>query len=269
MTGSLRIWRPPDLDSVELRVGSSFEHPYPRHWHEELFVSAITGGAGRFSFRGSDHLAAPGTLVVISPGEVHAHSDCEGGRSFRSLSGPSSVVGGAELPSSLTPDPRLFGAFLELHRAFERRESRLHGESLLLGFFEGLLRRLLEKPLPAPRVGREYGSVRRAKEFLNEHYDRNVSLKDLATVADLSPFHFHRVFCREAGMPPHAYQVQIRLLRAKAFLRRGEPVAQVASMTGFADQSHLNRHFRRLMGVTPARYARGSKNVQDRSRSSR
>jgi AraC-like DNA-binding protein len=64
-------------------------------------------------------------------------------------------------------------------------------------------------------------------------------------------------------MPPHAYLVQIRLLRAKALLRRGRPIAHVASATGFADQSHFTRHFKRLMGVTPAKYAGQGKNVQD------
>jgi transcriptional regulator GlxA family with amidase domain len=64
-------------------------------------------------------------------------------------------------------------------------------------------------------------------------------------------------------MPPHAYQIQVRLLRAKKLLRSGRHPADVAYATGFADQSHFSRHFKRLMGLTPARYAGRSKNVQD------
>ncbi|CAA9481240.1 MAG: Transcriptional regulator, AraC family [uncultured Rubrobacteraceae bacterium] len=63
-------------------------------------------------------------------------------------------------------------------------------------------------------------------------------------------------------MPPHAYQTQARLDRARSLLLRGWPPARVARETGFADQSHLTRRFKRLVGVTPGRYAEESKNVQ-------
>jgi AraC-like DNA-binding protein len=266
--GRLRIWRPPDLDSLELRVGTSFEHPYPRHWHEELFLSAITGGAGNFFFRGTNHLATPGSLVVVAPGEVHAHSDQEGGRSFRSLHAPASFLGSAHFHSMVTRDRGVVGAFLKLHRAFERNESRLLSDSLVLELVDRLSRRTRDR-VSGHQAAREYRAVRRAREFLDANYDRSISLKDLASVAHLSPFYFHRIFCRETGMPPHAYQIQVRLLRAKKLLRSGRPPAEVASATGFADQSHFNRHFKRLMGVTPARYAGRSKNVQDARTSAR
>ena len=64
-------------------------------------------------------------------------------------------------------------------------------------------------------------------------------------------------------MPPHAFQTQVRVARAKALLLRGWPISQAAAHTGFADQSHLTRHFKRLVGVTPGQYRQGSKNVQD------
>jgi AraC-like DNA-binding protein len=262
MSGSLEVWRPSDGSALEFRVGTSFEHPYPRHWHEELFVTAITGGAGNFLFRGTEHVATPGSLVVIAPGEVHAHSDREGGRSFRSLSGPSTFAGLDDSPSSVIREPRVFRAFLRFHRAVERRDTRLHQDSLLLAFSEELPRHT-GRSRSSPRVSLEYRAVRRARELLHEHFDRNVSLQELASVANLSAFHFHRVFCRETGMPPHAYQIQVRLLRAKSLLRMGRPPAEVASLTGFADQSHLHRHFKKLMSLTPAQYAGRSKNVQD------
>jgi AraC-like DNA-binding protein len=64
-------------------------------------------------------------------------------------------------------------------------------------------------------------------------------------------------------MPPHAFQTQVRVSRAKTLLLEGWSISQVASQTGFADQSHLTRHFKRLVGVTPGRYQQSSKNVQD------
>ncbi len=73
-----------------------------------------------------------------------------------------------------------------------------------------------------------------------------------------------RVFCKQVGLPPHAYLVQTRVARAKVLLSMRLPIAQVAADTGFTDQSHLNRHFKRIVGVTPRQYALGCcKNVQD------
>jgi AraC-like DNA-binding protein len=81
----------------------------------------------------------------------------------------------------------------------------------------------------------------------------------------LSPFHLNRLFCREIGMPPHAFQTQVRIARAKTLLRQGLPITGVAMQTGFADQSHLTRHFKRLLKLTPGQYREDSKNVQDNS----
>jgi AraC-like DNA-binding protein len=98
--------------------------------------------------------------------------------------------------------------------------------------------------------------VRRAREFLEEHYADRVSLRDLSRLTGLSPFHLHRSFSRRIGMPPHAYQVHVRISRARSFLRGGRAISDIASSTGFADQSHFTYAFKRLMGVTPGQYAR-------------
>ena len=105
--------------------------------------------------------------------------------------------------------------------------------------------------------------MRVAREYLEENLGRSVTLEELAHRANLGPFHLARVFRDEVGMPPHAYQMQARLGRARSLLLQGWPVARVARETGFADQSHLTRRFKRLVGVPPSRYGhQNSKNVQ-------
>jgi AraC-like DNA-binding protein len=79
---------------------------------------------------------------------------------------------------------------------------------------------------------------------------------ELSAIAGLSPFHLVRSFTRRFGLPPHAYQIHVRVERARALLTTGMPPVQVASSVGFADQSHFTRHFRRINNVTPANYAR-------------
>jgi AraC-like DNA-binding protein len=272
--GTLKIWRPVEAKSLELRLGTSFRHSYPRHWHDEFFISVITAGAGHFFYQGADHVATPGTLVLVEPGEVHAHYDSAGGRSFRSIHMAQSFVTEIEcdlqqqrgslsrFPSSFISNPATVGLFLKFHRALERRHTRLQYEALMLSFFSQLSRHLNSQPCKSGAIGREGAAVGCAVEFLREYYDQGVSLKDLAARANMSPYYFHRVFCRATGMPPHAYQIHLRIMRAKLLLKRW-PIASVAALTGFVDQSHFTRQFKRLVGVTPAQYAGGSKKVQD------
>jgi AraC-like DNA-binding protein len=107
--------------------------------------------------------------------------------------------------------------------------------------------------------------VRAVQEYLNDHLDRNVSLAELATLTQLSPYHLVRVFKRAVGLPPHAYQNGMRIQRSGRLLRQGWKPATVAAMLGLADQAHFTRHFKRVVGLPPHLYQRLSKNVQDLS----
>jgi AraC family transcriptional regulator len=92
-------------------------------------------------------------------------------------------------------------------------------------------------------------------EYIEENINRNISLADLAGLLRLSVFHFSRKFRREFGCPPYAYVILQRLEHAKRQLRRGNaPLKLVAANSGFADQSHMTRLFRRVLNVTPAEY---------------
>jgi transcriptional regulator GlxA family with amidase domain len=105
-------------------------------------------------------------------------------------------------------------------------------------------------------VRREHAAVAQVKDWLEAHSEQNVSIHSLAGLARLSPYYLARVFHKEVGMPPHKYQMMVRVHRARKLLMSGEPISQVASRTGFCDQSHLNRCFKRTLGITPWEYAR-------------
>ena len=113
----------------------------------------------------------------------------------------------------------------------------------------------LRLPLP-PRPG--LAALARARDALHDSLAEDVSTDDLAAIAGLSRFHFCRAFARVYGLPPHAYQLQLRLAEAKRWLAAGEPPAQVAAAVGFADQSHLNKRFKGAFGITPGRFAAAS-----------
>jgi transcriptional regulator GlxA family with amidase domain len=165
-------------------------------------------------------------------------------------------------PSPIILDRDLANRFSKLHAALEGTASDLERDSHLLSVLTQFVLRHADAPSSPNPVRRERGAVKLVREYLEDNYAENVSLEQLARLASLSTFHLARVFAQEVGLPPHAYQLGVRLARAKGLLLRGRPVAQTAFETGFADQSHLTRHFKRLVGIPPGRYAQNSKNVQ-------
>jgi AraC family transcriptional regulator len=94
--------------------------------------------------------------------------------------------------------------------------------------------------------------LRQVIDYINGHLDRDLGLAELAKIVQMSPHYFTRLFKQSTGLTPHQYVIHRRVERAKELLLKGElSIAEVAYSVGFANQSHLNRHLKRLLGVTP------------------
>jgi AraC family transcriptional regulator len=98
--------------------------------------------------------------------------------------------------------------------------------------------------------------LQRLRDYIMAHLDEPIEVAALAGIAGRSEFHFRRVFTRSVGITPHRYVVHQRLRHAVELMRDGRPgLAEIASSTGFADQSHLSRWVRRVHGVSPTQLA--------------
>lgn len=134
--------------------------------------------------------------------------------------------------------------------------SRLFAESLAGVLAVHLLRNYSERPQPIEtgRISTQPRAVTQAVDFIHDNYARDLSLSDIAAAAHLSPFHLSRIFKKATGATPHQYLLQVRVNSARSLLTAGagdRSLAEVAAAVGFADQSHLTRHFKRMLGVTP------------------
>jgi AraC-like DNA-binding protein/PAS domain-containing protein len=111
----------------------------------------------------------------------------------------------------------------------------------------------VDEPPERNRGGLPPVATQRICEYMESHLDQKIGLDALASMVGLSTHHFARAFHQSVGMPPHSYLLSRRLERAERMLRETSlPLAEIAVATGFADQSHLARHFRRRTGIPPS-----------------
>jgi AraC family transcriptional regulator len=98
-------------------------------------------------------------------------------------------------------------------------------------------------------------TLKAVSTYIEDHLAENLSLSEIAAVVHLSPYHFARLFKESTGVPPHQYVIQRRVERAKLLLSTTHwSLTTIAHMVGFAHESHLALHFKRLTGLTPKHY---------------
>ncbi|MBD2774344.1 AraC family transcriptional regulator [Iningainema tapete] len=274
----LKVWRPQQV-GLELMRGVSASYSTPRHFHQELEIAVVQKGSPwEFHYRGAKHIVSPGCFTLTQPGEAHtAHVAGEISCTYYGLRVDSALIENAAtevigkqkglpffVPAVVT-NKHLNKLVLDLHIALEKASaSLLEQQSLVLGTLAQLILQCAENSPVLQPVGAENQSVKRLRDYLEDNYAENISLEQLAQIANLSPFHLNRAFSKEVGLPPHAYQTQVRIARARTMLTNGWSIGQVAVETGFTSQSHFGWHFKRLIGVTPGQYLKDSKNLIDR-----
>jgi AraC-like DNA-binding protein len=231
-------------------------------------VSVVERGAQRFWCDRETHMTPALGIIVLNPGDAHTgEAASEMGFHYRALYPTAAFMTAVAdeiksrcLPHFSTPridDEELARRLVRMHQVLVAGTSALRGEEILLETLVVLVAQHADKRVATPEVGQERIVVRRVREYIEDRFDRDVTLTELAGVAGLSPFHLARVFRAEVGLPPHAYLESVRVREAQQLIRGGESLADVAHRVGFADQSHFTHRFRRLVGVTPGRYAAG------------
>jgi AraC-like DNA-binding protein len=266
----LKFWRVPHLDNLELLHATHVTHDYPRHMHEEYSIAVVLQGTETTTCGGRAYTTRAGDLLLINAEEVHSNKSADSEyrlikvrpkmlqRVARNLSGQ--TLPAPYLPKVVVNDSFLFRRLLNLHLKLEQNIAPLEQESEFIATMGLLLTRMNKNYRSAPtitRVGNEDVYVRLVRDYLRSHYAENVTLTQLTSLTNLSPFYLLRVFHNRAGFPPHEYQTQVRIAHARKLIRNGMPLSQAALETGFFDQSHLSRNFKRIVGVTPRQYFHG------------
>ncbi|MER5972512.1 AraC family transcriptional regulator [Streptomyces sp. NPDC002055] len=254
----ISAWCPPVSGVVEVFHAHFTEHAYPMHLHDVWTLLIVDDGAVRYDLNRRE-CGTPDDTVSLLPPQIPHNGSPATPQGFRkrvlyldlsllneSFIGP--AVDGPDLA-----DPLLRRRVGQLHTALAHRGDELEAESRLALIGErlrGHLRpRLVRRP---PEPGR--GVAEDLRELLDERLVQGATLDEAAELLHAHPTHLVRAFSAAFGIAPHQYLMARRVDRARRLLLDGRPPAEVATEVGFYDQSHLTRHFKRLVGTAPGRY---------------
>ena len=262
---SISWFHPENCSGWEFLIAHRSSHLWAIY-HENYTICASQDFGQTWKYRSQIHnLTTPGSML-IEPGEVHRTLCVPPNIAFKVVQIPPAEVGAAaqELGIGVTPhfrraqteDPRLNKAVWQLGLAIEQNNSDLlYLQTLQMETMQCLLGHTEY----APRLVQgslDHHALNRAKSYLHENHSAVVPLEVLAKIAHLSKYRLVHAFTRKFGLPPHAYQIHVRVERARQLLRQGVSGADMAMSLGFADQTHFIRHFKRIMQVTPGEYSR-------------
>ncbi|WP_328494983.1 AraC family transcriptional regulator [Streptomyces sp. NBC_00414] len=267
-------WRPSVPGVVEVFHAHFTEYAYPMHVHDAWTLLMVDAGAVRYDLDRHEHGTPDGTVSLLPPYVPHNGSPVTpyGFRKrvlYLDLSKLDETYIGPAVDTPELVDPVLRQRVEQLHTALAHPGDELEAESRLTLIGERLRHHLR----PATRSGPGFGPrsspgsgpirdgrdadhplAHQLRELLDERLLQGVTLQEAAALVHAHPAHLVRAFSGAYGIPPHQYLMSRRVERARRLLLEGRPPGEVAAETGFYDQSHLNRHFKRLVGVAPGRY---------------
>lgn len=249
-------------------------HQFRPHTHDTLMLGMIEAGHKEFLRERQTHVAAPGTVSIVNPGDLHTGQRAAGEElRYRALYVPTGLLAlamgqsereadGQEVAfgAGVVADAEVYGALIGAHEAIIRRDARLVCESQLLDALATLTAHHASWAIVHRPSALAASNVHRVRDLIDAQYAQDLSIDELAAAAGLSPYHLMRQFRRHIGLPIHAYQIQRRIEASKRLLASGLAVVEVALEVGFADQSHFSKRFKDLVGASPASYQRCLRN---------
>lgn len=252
------------LPGVELYSARLVDHAFAPHVHDAYSIGAIESGVERFRYQGAEHVAPGGTVILLNPDEMHTgQAETDSGWTYQMLYIEPATLremtgGEAWFPLAAVHDPALAQAYRGVFARLWHAPDDLAFVSELTRLVDTVVARYGRNARAAPaHSARDLGrmaSMQRVLDCIESQLDGTLHLETLAAEAGLSPFHFVRAFAAAFHVTPHQYLQARRAARAKTLLALRATPVDAAAAAGLADQSHLNRWFKRAYGVTPAQY---------------
>jgi AraC-like DNA-binding protein len=235
------------------------DHVYPSHTHDVWTLLIVDDGAIRFDLDRREHGVLRPSTTLLPPHVPHdgRPATAHGFRKrvlYLDTSVLDAELAGAAVDNPCVPDRELRNRIHQLHRALVHPEDAFEADSHLVLILDRL--RLHLRQHASPNAGKPSpGLAGQLRELLDARTSERFTLREAAEVLHAHPTHLVRAFTRTYGIPPHQYLTGRRIELARQLLLAGQRPADVATTAGFHDQSHLSRHFKRHLGISPARFS--------------
>lgn len=239
---------------------------FPNHFHDYYVIGFIEQGKRHLLCNQEEHILNSGDVVIFNPADPHACEQIDGRMlDYRCINIQPEVMreyvleitGIDYLPRfthNVLYQSELSSPLHDLHQMILEDQSDFQKEELFLFLLEQLLREYTETETSVPL--KSLLEIKIICEYIELHYTQNITLNQLSELSGLSKYHLLRLFTRQKGISPYRYLETIRINHAKKLLEQGILPIEVASLTGFSDQSHFTNFFKRLIGLTPKQYMR-------------
>ncbi|UOY87690.1 AraC family ligand binding domain-containing protein [Bacillus glycinifermentans] len=238
---------------------------FPNHFHEYYVIGFIEKGQRYLLCKGQEYIINPGDLLLFNPHDTHSCEQIDGkALDYRSINvmpdvmqkAVKEITGAESLPyftQNVLFRHELTSSLKELHVQILQKEKALQKEELFLNLLEELIRTYSDVTF-LERAPEPSDEVKTVCGYLEEHYTENIRLDDLSGLTGWSKYHLLRSFTKQKGISPYSYLETVRINQAKKLLEQGVKPIDAAFQTGFSDQSHLTKFFKRQVGLTPKQY---------------
>lgn len=261
------------LGGIKISRGIDVQHKFPVHTHDSYCIGIITKGL-RTGFLNTKYTTIhEGQIFILNPGEPHScETQANSGHDYLVISIPQTFFQSnyyqtettwsiPHFKKNIIQDHLLCQNIYNWYFSITHTIQLEKKKSLLISLLMNLIVQYSEKNSNATLYEDNYFRILEVIEYIKDHYDEKISISKLAHIANLSPFYFCKVFHKIIGLSPNSFQIQTRIKKACNLILKGESLADIAIHTGFNDQSHFYRFFKRNLGLTPLQYLYSSKEI--------
>lgn len=243
------------------RMEAFFNGPaYAPHRHDTYAIGVTLEGKQGFNYRGSLRYNEVGRCLIIHPDELHdGQAGTDVGMHYRvGYIDPAqiqSVLGGKSLPffeNGISSDPRLYQAVLGLLSEMDHDINGLEYQDALFDLANAM--EVASDDRQKSRLTFNYHAAEMARQYIADNLHQSISLDILEAISGRDRWNLSRDFRALFGTSPYRYLIMRRLQQARELMSNGMNLVEVASHCDFADQSHMNRHFKKTYGITPKKW---------------
>jgi AraC-like DNA-binding protein len=256
-----------NLLDVRVVLGFDMINTFPRHVHDTFCIGLVTNGTRIIKHSTKSYYISENNLFLINPGESHAcGSATKQGHSYQVICIGCEHINKVSkqimdkdtahyhFHSPIIVDTLLGRKIRSFAEILKQDNPLMEQETVLMDITSRLLLQYSVLKSQSLNIPMRKHVLKRVCEYIHDNFMENISLQQLAGIANLSPFHMQRSFLKVKGVTPHEYLMQLRIKKALDLLLNGSRPIETAYKTGFADQSHFSRAFKSIIGITPGKF---------------